>query len=356
MTAFRGGRLVDVLRNPGRLASVRPQDWEPLLLEADGLRLSGRLAHEAGRLGIRPPGPAGDRLEGLRLLSDNSDRAIRWEVRRIVEVLGDAGCPLVFLKGAAYLLEDLPFARGRRVADVDVLVAERDLGRAEAALREYGWELLPLEPYDERYYRLWTHELPPLRHTRRRIPVDVHHGLVPRTSRIRPDASRVLAQSRLVPNEGARVPSPAHLVLHAAIHLFHDGEIAGALRDLTDIDGLLRHFGQEPTFWDALQMEAAALDATRPVFYALRYTRRLLDTPVPPQVLNAVAEWAPGAAVLGLMDWLIEPALVHRGAGSRLPTATLRARAHWLRMPPMLLARHLTTKTLRRRLLPSQAH
>ena len=33
------------------------------------------------------------------------------------------------------------------------------------------------------------------------------------------------------------------MVLHSATHLFHEGELDKALRDLVDIDGLLRHFG-----------------------------------------------------------------------------------------------------------------
>ena len=64
---------------------------------------------------------------------------------------------------------------------------------------------------------------------------------------------------------------PSHMVLHAAAHLFHDGEIAGAIRDLVDLDSLLRYFGDDPKFWGDLMGGASTLGLTRPAYYALRY-------------------------------------------------------------------------------------
>jgi len=39
------------------------------------------------------------------------------------------------------------------------------------------------------------------------------------------------------------------MVLHAATHLFLNEEFSSALRDLADLDSLLRHFGGETRFW-----------------------------------------------------------------------------------------------------------
>ena len=37
--------------------------------------------------------------------------------------------------------------------------------------------------YDQRYYREWMHELPPLLHVRRQTALDVHHAIAPETAR-----------------------------------------------------------------------------------------------------------------------------------------------------------------------------
>ena len=56
---------------------------------------------------------------------------------------------------------------GRRVADIDLLVSELDLSAAEAMLKCRGWDFSILDPYDERFYREWMHELPPMIHRER---------------------------------------------------------------------------------------------------------------------------------------------------------------------------------------------
>src|SRR5262249_41958243 len=164
----------------------------------------------------------------------------------------------------------LPRGPGRRVADLDVLVAESGLARAEGVLRDHGWDFPQLDPYDERFYREWMHELPPMVHRERRSIVDLHHAILPRTSRLHADSSRILERS-IEASPGVRVLCPPHMILHAAVHLFHDGEIAGAIRDLVDLDSLLRYFGEDSNFWTDLMTEAVVLGLTRPAYYALRY-------------------------------------------------------------------------------------
>jgi hypothetical protein len=138
------------------------------------------------------------------------------------------------------------------------------------------------------------------------------------------------------------------MVLHSATHLFY-GEFEHGLRDLVDIDRLLRHFGAEPGFWDGLAGRARTLELGRPLFYGLRMAQRLLDTPVPAAVLADSARDAPGPALLALMDWLFGHGLMpghasctRRGTGAA--KLALYIRANWLRMPPLLLARHLFHK------------
>ena len=87
-------------------------------------------------------------------------RAQRRDERR--KVLATVDVDLVLLKGAAYLMAGLPAARGRVFSDVDILVPVARLAEVENALMLHGWSTTHHNAYDQRYYRQWMHELPPL--------------------------------------------------------------------------------------------------------------------------------------------------------------------------------------------------
>jgi hypothetical protein len=183
-------------------------------------------------------------------------------------------------------------------------------------------------------------------HGERHAVVDVHHAILPTVGRLQPSSARLFEQSRMVESD-VRVPAPVHMILHAAAHLFHDGEIAGAVRDLVDLDRLLREFEGEPDFWPSLVTEAPALQLTRPLFYAVRYARRMFETPVPEVALQAMAAWGPAAPVRVVMDRLVDATIAGPiGPSSSAAAFLLYVRSHWLRMQVRLLVTHLILKSL----------
>jgi len=189
-----------------------------------------------------------------------------------------------------------------------------------------------------------------MQHARRGNSIDVHHAILPETAPVRPDPARLRASARPIPGEPHLATlSPADMVLHSAVHLFFDGEFDKGLRDLVDLHRLLTQFGQAPGFWEALPARARELELGRPLFYALRYCPRLLGTVVPPAAQAAVASEGPNAALLWLMDRLFARALLplHASCADAFSDAArfaLYVRGNWLRMPPLLLARHLFHK------------
>ena len=346
--ADSGNLLFEFVKRRDRLAELSPSEWEALLNQAEQARLLGRVVADVEALGIVPNEAwLRDRLVAAAAVARDSERAIAWEINRLGRAFLEFPHRWVLLKGAGYVAAGLPPARGRRVADLDVLVPEASLPQAEAALRQHGWEPAALSEYDERFYRDWMHELPPMAHTSRRSVIDLHHAILPRVGRLHPD-SKVLID-RAVPAQGALVLCPSHMVIHAAVHLFHDGEISGAERDLVDLDALFRTFGTQPGFWDVLVADAEALGVGRPVFYAMRYAERLLETPIPVELAAVRRSWAPSGALRSLMDQLVERTLRGKSTeGSPMAALALYVRSHWLRMPPLMLARHLAHQALTR--------
>jgi hypothetical protein len=328
--------------------------WDLCVLQARRSGLLGRLAARIDALELWsavPRGPA-SHLKAALVLAEAQRRDVLHEVRRVGEALAAVGVETVLLKGAAYVATGHAAATGRLFTDIDILVPKGALPAVEASLMQHGWATTHHSAYDQRYYREWMHELPPMRHVRRGTVLDVHHAILPETARLHPDSRLLLEAAQPVPGEpGLRVLRPTDMVLHSMTHLFHNEEMSRGLRDLSDIDLLLRDFAVAPAFWSELRQRADQLGLTRPLYYGLRYSRRLLGTPVPAPVLAALAPAAPAGA--RLQDWLWQHALSSwhpsaAGAAAALARAGLYVRAHWLRMPPGLLMRHLATKALRR--------
>jgi hypothetical protein len=231
------------------------------------------------------------------------------------------------------------------------------LADVEAELLRHGWIGTHQSAYDQRYYREWMHELPPMVHIRRQSAIDVHHAISPETARWRADVARLWADVRDVPAadsaDGQRyvVLAPVDMVLHSMVHLFLNEELSHGLRDLADIDQLLRHFSSEAGFWARLVARAEELGLQRALFYGLRCGSDILATPVPAETLSAVAAWGPGPWVAALMQaaWrrlLCTPHPTTADIWTPLARFALYVRATALRMPPLLLARHLTIKAL----------
>jgi hypothetical protein len=332
------------------MAELTETEWDDVLALARASLLMGRLAADAQVCGIadRAPSRVRAQFSAATALAAHHGRTVRWELDRIERALQHLPIPILLLKGAAYVAAGLPAARGRLLSDIDIMVPREALDRAEAALETAGWRPIKLDPYDQRYYRTWMHELPPLRHHERGTVVDVHHAILPPTARLKPDPHELWAGARRLDGGRLRVLAPCDMVLHSAAHLFHDGDLHRSLRNLVEINDLLLHFGQAPSFWLCLVSRAAVLSLGRPLFYALRYCRRLLGTPVPDSVMDEAAAHSPASIACAIMDRIVPSALIPRSPeGGSGATLLLYLRSHWLRMPPRLLLPHLARQSTR---------
>jgi hypothetical protein len=355
--SFEGTALARYLRAPEQLAGLRLEDWDRLVPTARRAGLLARLTLLVERtIGLDAvPAPARPHLVSSTTLAEKHVRDTWRELDRLLEVLTPVVGRLVLLKGGAYVAADLPPAKGRTFNDIDILVPKDRLADVETMLQLAGWSYGDIDPYDEQYYRRWMHQLPPLTNASIGSSLDVHHGLVPATARIRLDAALVLAEAVPVPGRPAlAVLAPPDMVLHSAVHLLNEGDYEHGLRDLHDLDLLLRHFGTAPEFWRSLAARGRALNLTRPLYYALRYTAAAFGTPVPAEINREAEAWAPPwPGGRGAMDALFGQALrsPHPAAATALTAPALwllYIRAHYLRMPLPLLLPHLARKAMRR--------
>lgn len=345
--------LLNAVQDPASCRNLDLQEWDGLLRLARRANLIGRLAEgvERARALDSLPGAVRPHLVAGLTLSRHQRQAVIWEARHIGKALRSLDMPIVLLKGAAYSAAGLKAAVGRLYGDVDILVPAERINEVEAALMLHGWSAGHADPYDDSYYRRWMHELPPMVNLKRGTVVDVHHNILPRTARNHPAAEKLLSASVALKETPFHVLSPCDMVIHGATHLFHEGELHNGLRDLFDLDALIREFSQsDASFWKNLPDRARELDLAWPVSLAFRYLEFFLGTPIPE---NAKRELDPGRwhnmiyDSLYLAGFLPDHPLC-AGWRTQYARGMLYLRGHWLRMPLHLLILHLGRKAIMR--------
>ncbi|WP_331042134.1 nucleotidyltransferase family protein [Sphingomonas sp.] len=338
-----GGAIVlaRVLADPQAGVSLDGESWNALIATARAERLLGTLAHRMR--GVPTPGTVTATLADARAAAEHGRRAALWEAEMARRALAPLGCAVVLLKGTAFVAGGLLAGRGRSIGDLDILVPRGRLDAVEAALLAHGWEWVKPDAYDDAYYRRWMHELPPLIHRERDRMIDVHHTILPPTARPAPDAAALIGGSILLEN-GLRILSPADMIVHAAAHLIADGDLTGGLRNLWDIDQLCREFEEsDPDFCLDVMEQAHVHGLSAEVARALRLAQQLFGTPLTAYdfPMHVRFDAVPSDRIfcrrlLARDGW---------GRGTRpLTRFAFYMRSHWLRMPPMLLARHLWIK------------
>ena len=316
--------LVQALRDPASTATLNDESWTDLLTAARAEQLLGSLAHRLD--GLPVPADVARILTDARASAVEQRRAALWEAEMARRALAEVDVPVILLKGTAFVAAGLGAGVGRSIGDLDILVPKDALPVVEAALLAAGWEWVKPDPYDDAYYRRWMHELPPLIHRARDRMIDVHHTILPPTARPKPDAAALIAGAVSLDN-GLKVLAPNDMLVHAAAHLFADGDLAGGLRNLWDVHRLVEEFGTEGLAKRA-RYHGLSIETARAV---------------------RLAAWLYGeGAKLGLADRLYVRRLLARDGWGRATRPFTRLafyiRSHWLRMPPLLLARHLWIK------------
>ncbi|WP_242116851.1 nucleotidyltransferase domain-containing protein [Sphingomonas lacusdianchii] len=326
-----GALVAAVLTDPARATVLTSDAWNALIAAARAEQLIGSMAVRLDGLPIPPA--AARIMADARVSAEQGRVAALWEAEMARRALAPLGVPVVLLKGTAFVAAGLDAGRGRSIGDLDILVPRESLDAVEAVLLAAGWEWVKPDPYDDAYYRRWMHELPPLIHRERDRMIDVHHTILPPTARPTPDAAALIADAVPLGN-GLSVLSSEDMVIHAAAHLFADGDLQGGLRNLWDIDRLVREF-DDAGLVERLMARAGRHDLVPATARALRLAKRVFGTPVD--------GFAPVAS-----DALFARRLLARDGWGRLRHKGTEfgfyVRSHLLRMPPAMLARHLWTK------------
>lgn len=334
--------LLRVLRSPTSAIGLDDAEWDRLLRVARSARLHGVLAHRLQRAGVRHlPAAVAAQLVAAHAEAVHARQMLLYEIVDVRRVLAAAGVETMLLKGAAYVKLDLACAAGRLPSDLDILVRADQLDTAERRLEDAGWRGVELDEYDQRYYRRWVHQIPPMRAPGHVMELDLHHAILPPRGHMRVDTA-LLWEASMGSDGGVRIPAREDLVLHAIVHLFVDSDCSNRLRDLVDVGALIDQFcADDDRFVVRLEQRAQALGLGAAVAHAAAFLQgwlgmRLLSVPRASTRANVARA-------------LMERRLAPPHPDSMPPCvdvahALLLGRALWLRLPWHLALWHAAHK------------
>lgn len=347
--------LTQALTNPQSITTYSEKEWEILVRQAKSAQLVATVwdllcKHNLSHL---TPLKAVHHFLSQTLLVERQNELFRFEIEKVYKAINRFEPRIIVLKGAAYLLLDLPIAKCRRMADIDILVKKDHLSNVEKELLFYGWVKTKTDNYDDMYYREWMHEIPPLQHINRGSVLDVHHNILPVIAKNAPDA-HLLSEASIPTRDGRFYTLSAEdMVLHSACHLFHEGEFEKGLRDLYDLDQLFLLFSsKDKDFWENLLKRAVSLRLEIPLFFALRYTHRIFSTDIPPPILKQSELFSNGSLWVRIYDFLFTRIFVPHhpsthNLGFGFSRFILYWRSHLIKMPLHILIPHLFKKAIK---------
>ena len=216
------------------------------------------------------------------------------ELAQIVPLLDDLNVAWAIVKGPALAALAYPRPELRPYGDIDVLVGPQDFGAVVAALEDAGavlldrnWSYLEANGRCEVSMRL-----------RHGTYLDLHWHLVNNAharGAFRLDTDALLERRRVLDIGGRAISTldATDTLLHVALHATFSG--GHRLSWVKDVERLVAVSDLD---WDAVVRRSLASRTGPAVGVLLQRARRLLDAPVPTEVLAALAH--PRAEALGL--------------------------------------------------------
>jgi hypothetical protein len=350
MKALSQDLIPAVLLDPSTAITWSIPVWESAILILREEKLLATLYHLSNQQNVYSSYPkfAQRHLLSASIYADRQAKQIYYEATLLTELLSKSGITPIYLKGANYALRISNNSRGRICSDIDVLVKKDQINQTEALLIEQNWQSETLTEYDQKYYREWAHEIPPLMHPFRGTVLDVHHNLYLPISGRSPDIELFLSELDYTEDDLALLKLPQTL-LHSIIHLFMNEDFSNGLRDLFDIYGLINQHSNE-VFWDELFGLAEKTNFVVELQYCLVALKVIFQYEAPSSIKNKL-ETYPLSAIQKLwaehvfINAILPQHPLTVQSKQKLCASLAYFRGHWLKMPVTVLFKHFIVKT-----------
>ena len=341
--------LVSLLLDPSLGLKYETEVWQSAILVLREAKLLASLYHLAVKDDVFEQYPEYVRrhLYSAQVYAFRQYKQICYESAQLQALFTSIGVDAVFLKGANYALRGSRNSYGRICADIDILIPKAELAKCESLLKQKHWQSEKISKYDEKYYRQWAHEIPPLFHPLRGTVVDIHHNIYLPVSGRSPNIALFMQDLEILP-EGTAVLAGPQTVLHSIIHLLMNEDFSSSLRDLFDIYLLLTEYADED-FWVTLTQLAKDAGFLEEFYFCLVALSTIFNIQYPLSVQRYMAghkpSWLSTFWAKQVFIHAIIPAhpLVSRGK-QKIARGLVYLRGHWIKMPLPILLTHFVVK------------
>jgi len=283
----RAPLLGDEHEAPLRDLLGRRLDWQRAGVIACQNRV-GPLVYSALRRLPMPPDatPALEVVKCAYVATAARNAVLFGALKMVLEALSAGRTPVIVLKGAALAETVYPERALRPMADIDLLIREEDLEKAECQLRDIGYEVAH-DPQTKTELRTRHHHwvFRSARPVAGGIPIELHWSLDPRGQPAGWDVRALFERATAASLAGADalILEPEDLILHLCRHLcrhrFNGGVIA-----LCDIAAAISHY-DGGVDWSRVQARAAEFGASEYAFVPLHLAADLMGAGVPASAL-----------------------------------------------------------------------
>ena len=206
------------------------------------------------------------------------------ELACVLGALGRAAIPVILLKGAAFAETLWRNIALRSMADLDLLVREEDLTRAQDTLLALGYQ--PRATHrSPAWYLAHHHHLIPCVHPGTGTVVELHRNITAPSTGLAPDPHLLWSRSERarVADMEVRVLSPNDALMHICLHIAGDDPFLNKARSLADLVALVQTSAGD-LVWPSLVHNAPHL--ARFLYYPLWLARQAGATAVPEDVMT----------------------------------------------------------------------
>ena len=259
-------------------------NWAEVKALADSYKVSHLIY---GNLGDSFPDEVADlfRTRAGTILSRNTKDIAN--IKMLAVLFAKEGIDIIFLKGAALLVDVYVSPGFRDFSDIDILVREQDTGKIESVLTGNGFHPVENEGDFPRYrsQKVFMDE--------DGLVLDVHVDLIGRRVHNRLlglDIDKIWRNKRYVDLSGTKIylMDLAHDLVYQCLHLSMNHSFSG-VRWYVDINEFILKHSKEID-WDGFMTLVRKYRVRRPVYYAFLFTTNMFDTPVPERVMGELSK------------------------------------------------------------------
>ena len=230
------------------------------------------------------------KLKEIRYHNLARNIVLQDELTRILTLFKNENINAIVLKGAALLDSVYKDISLRPMGDLDILIEEKDLLRAEELVLQQGYQYRVSQQLQDETREDCRH-LANLWHKEKNVMLEIHHHIVSPGDPYYFDIEgfRVRAQSTTISGSKAPIFSPVDMLLHLTINFLLDRRFQSvkALGQLCDISEIIKHYGDKLD-WDLLEKTAKEYRLTPSLHFVLYACEQLFGTPVPHSFMHSI--------------------------------------------------------------------